>query len=95
MDLYIYYRVRCEDAEQFRARAAAMQRALMLDWPVSASLKRRPQPSDNRHTWMEIYTGVPEHFEAALAAATAETGLTGLIDGERHHEYFMDMNTCA
>jgi hypothetical protein len=95
MDLYIYYRVRCEDAEQFHERAAAMLQSLARDKGIAASLKRRPEASDGRHTWMEVYSGVPADFDATLAKALAESGLTGLIDGERHPEYFMDMNACA
>jgi hypothetical protein len=95
MDLYIYYRVRCDDAERFRARAIAIQEALARDCSIHASLKRRPQAADGRHTWMEVYLDVPGDFDAALAAALADSGLTDLIDGERHHEYFMDMSACA
>lgn len=95
MDLYIYFRVHCENAEQFHARAAAMQQALARDYGIDASLKRRPQAKDGRHTWMEVYLGVREAFEATLAVALQEYGLNELIDGERHHEYFMDMTPCA
>jgi hypothetical protein len=95
MDLYIYYRVRCEDAGRFHARASAMLQSLARDGGIVASLKRRPEAADGRHTWMEVYSGVPEDFDAMLANALADSGLIELIDGGRHPEYFMDMNTCA
>ncbi|HYD80158.1 MAG TPA: DUF4936 family protein [Paucimonas sp.] len=95
MDLYIYYRARCEDAKLLHARAGALQAALARDCGVAAALKRRPEAKDGRHTWMEIYLDVPETFEARLTAALADSGLTELIDGERHVEYFMDANACA
>jgi hypothetical protein len=95
MDLYVYYRVRCEDAERFQALAATMQQSLARKGGITASLKRRPKAADGRHTWMEVYSGVPEDFDATLANALAGSGLTELIDGERHPEYFMDMSTCA
>jgi len=95
MDLYIYYRVRCEDADRFGMRVAGMQQDLARDCGVSVSLKRRPEASDGRHTWMEIYCGVPEGFEHRLAEAVAACELKTLIDGERHLEYFMDVTACA
>ncbi len=92
MDLYVYYRVRADDAARLQPQVRAMQDALSHRHQVQASLKRRPEEKDGRQTWMETYLNVPEHFAAALAGAAAS--LT-LIDGERHIETFVDLAPCA
>src|SRR5689334_17044212 len=71
MDLYIYYRVRTEDATRFQARAAAMQQALARDHGIGGALKRRPEAKDGMHTWMEIYAAAPENIESTLANAVS------------------------
>ncbi len=95
MDLYIYYRVPGADAPVLRSRAAAMQQCLSQEYGIVTGLKRRPQEKDGLQTWMEIYQAVPEGFEAVLERAVAQAGLTTLIDGTRHIEYFLDASSCA
>jgi hypothetical protein len=95
MDLYIYYRVACEHEPLLQTRVSAMQEMLAARHRVAFALKRRPQPRDGRHTWMEVYYAVPSAFEAELAAAVADTELSALIDGERHTEHFLDIRACA
>jgi hypothetical protein len=95
MDLYIYYRVRNENAVALQVRASAMQQRLAAEHGIAGGLKRRPEEKDGRQTWMEVYQAVPEGFEAALDAAVAHGGLAELIDGPRHTEYFMDIPACA
>lgn len=95
MDLYIYYRVRSEDAHALRTQASAMQRSLSQEYGIVTALKRRPEEKDGRQIWMEIYQAVPAGFDAALARAVAHAGLAALIDGQRNTEYFMDVTSCA
>jgi hypothetical protein len=95
MDLYIYYRAACEHEAQVRTRVTDMQQNLAARHGVNGALKRRPAPQDGRHTWMEVYAGTPDGFEAVLAAAVRDAGLAELIDGERHIEFFMDIHPCA
>jgi len=95
MDLYIYYRVRCEDAQVLQARVAAMQSVLSKEHGIAVALKRRSEKKDGRQTWMEVYPAVPQGFEASLAHAVAQAKLDALIDGERHTEYFLDVFSCA
>jgi hypothetical protein len=95
MDLYIYYRVRNENAAALQVRASAMQHRLEAECGVAGSLKRRPEEKDGRQTWMEVYQAVPDGFEATLDAAVAHGGLAKLIDGPRHTEHFMDIPACA
>ena len=95
MDLYIYYRVRSGDADALRAKATAMQAALADNYGIVGTLKRRPEEKEGRQTWMEVYEGVPEGFEARLEQAVTDAGLPALIDGARHTEYFMDVSSCA
>jgi hypothetical protein len=95
VDWYIYYRVRVELAEKLQARVASMQAQLSKEFGIGGALKRRPTAQEGRHTWMEIYTRVPHHFDAILAAAAAAVDLSELIDGERHAEQFWDVTSCA
>lgn len=95
MDLYIYYRVRSENAAALQVRASAMQHRLAAECGVACGLKRRPEEKEGRQTWMEVYEAVPDGFEATLDAAVARDGLADLIDGPRHTEHFMDIPACA
>ena len=95
MDLYIYYRVRCEHAQTLQSTATAMQRAITAEHGITTALKRRPEEKDGQHTWMEVYLAVPQGFEAVIERAVAQAGLAALIDGQRHTEYFLDCSTCA
>lgn len=95
MDLYIYYRVRSENAALLQACASAMQQRLSAEFGVAGLLKRRPEEKDGRQTWMEIYQAVPAGFEEALEQAVVRDGLAPLIDGPRHTEHFVDIPTCA
>lgn len=95
MDLYIYYRVRLEDAGALQARVSAMQQRLAAECGVAGCLKRRPEEKDGRQTWMEVYLAVPDGFETSLDAAVLQSALADLIDGPRHTEHFMDIPACA
>jgi len=95
MDLYIYYRVDCAQAQALCERVTAMQSALSLRCGVAAALKRRPEPSNGQHTWMETYHNIPDDFDARLSQAVMQSELASLIDGERHREYFLDVTSCA
>ena len=92
MDLYVYYRVRHDDAARLQPQVEAMQQALSRTHHVQAALKRRPEETEGRQTWMETYLNVPAGF--ALALANAAAALTW-IDGERHVETFVDLAPCA
>lgn len=95
MDLYIYYRVRCEHAPLLQARVLSMQSSLSAECGIVTALKRRPEEKDGRHTWMEVYLAAPPGFDATLERAVAQAGLADLIEGQRHIEFFMDCSTCA
>ena len=90
-DLYVYYQVAESDAAEFQPDVIAMQASL----GVAASLARRPEIEKGRHTWMEVYRGVPEDFTARLASAVEQAGLARHIIGGRHVEYFLEVSTCA
>jgi hypothetical protein len=95
MDLYIYYRVRCEHAQLLQSKAVAMQRSIAEEYGVVTELKRRPEEKDGEHTWMEVYSAVPQGFEATIERAVTQAGLAAVIEGQRHTEYFLDCSTCA
>ncbi len=92
-DLYVYYRVRAEDALRLQPQVQQMQRTLASRFGIAAGLKRRPEEQDGRQTWMETYGDVPDDFLPALQQAAQQAALP--IDGERHHEIFVDLAPCA
>lgn len=95
MDLYVYYKVPVAQAERVMTTVKAMQDALSREQDVRGALKRRPEPSNGLHTWMEIYRALPAGFDDTLARAVEQSGLADLIVGPRHLEYFMDVFACA
>lgn len=95
MDLYIYYRARCENAQLLQARVRALQTSISEEYGIVTELKRRPEEKDGRHTWMEVYRAVPQEFAAALERSVAQARLGDVIDGPRHTEIFLDYTTCA
>jgi hypothetical protein len=95
MDLYVYYRVRTERADELRAQAGAMQKSLVRDYGIVTALKRRPEEKDGMQTWMEVYQAIPDGFAAMLERAVAQAGLAALIDGPRHTEYFLYVSACV
>lgn len=94
-DLYIYYRVHPDNAALLREQIIALQASLAASWLIAAALKRRPALQDGFQTWMEIYTGVPPDFLPALAQELEHSRATGLIEGRRHVETFVDVGLCA
>jgi hypothetical protein len=90
MDLYVYYKVRESNAAALAPRVRAMQAALAREG-FAVQLKRRPASKDGMQTWMEVYTGVDRAFEARVDDAAAHAGLSGLIDGPRRAEVFVDL----
>lgn len=91
-DIYVYYRVRAEHAEQLHPQVATMQADLSARFGVTAALKRRSDEQQWPQTWMEIYEAVPQGFLAALHEAASRAQLP--IEGERHVETFVDV-PCA
>jgi hypothetical protein len=91
MDLYVYYKVREQDAAALAPRVRAMQAALAASHGVSLQLMRRPDTRDGLQTWMEVYPGVPDGFADELERAAAQAGFDGLISGPRRAEVFVDL----
>lgn len=95
MELYVYYRAADADAPRIKKRVLAMQAKLIDQHGVQAALKRRPQEEAGMHTWMEIYTSVPDGFTSALEQAVHDANLPALIHGSRHIERFVDSASCV
>jgi hypothetical protein len=91
MDLYVYYKVREQDAAALAPRVRAMQAALAASHGVALRLMRRPETRDGLQTWMEVYPGVPDGFADELERAAAQAGFDGLISGPRRAEVFVDL----
>ena len=94
-ELFIWYRVRRERADEARAAVLALQRSLRSERPA---LQARLLARDDGETsiWMETYSlpapsagddpGIDVAIEATIAAAALP--LEELIDGPRHVEAF-------
>jgi len=94
-ELFVWYRVRRERADEARTAVLAAQRSLRGACPgLQARLLVRDEGETS--TWMETYSlpargaregsGIDDAIEAAIAAAARP--LQGLIDGARHVEAF-------
>ena len=93
VDLYVYYKVRDENAERLAPLVCSLQARVIQ--PGHARLLRRPESKDGLQTWMEVYPDVPEDFAAGLEKAVASAGLEGLVEGPRHVEVFSEIPPCA
>lgn len=85
-DLYIYYRVRSENAALLYPLVRSM-----LERLGTGQLKRKHGEQDGMQTWMEVYSSMDAGFPARLAAAEAEAGIAPYIEGARHVEEFTDI----
>lgn len=95
-DLYVYYKVRTEDAAGLAPRVRALQAAVAARLGVTGQLKCRPEARDGLQTWMEVYPGTDGAFPAALDAMADAAGLAHGIAGARHAETFVDLEPpCA
>jgi hypothetical protein len=91
IDLYVYYKVREENA----ARLEPLVRTMQARLGAAHQLKRRPEAKEGMQTWMEVYPSVDDGFAARLAGAAQAAGMDGLIEGPRRAEVFMDLTPCA
>jgi hypothetical protein len=94
-DLYIYYKVRDQHADELELHLRMMQAELGLATGVYGDIKRRTVSRDGLQTWMECYLGTGDGFAALLAAAVQDAPLAGLIEGDRHTEVFTELSPCA
>jgi hypothetical protein len=95
VDLYVYYKVRAEHAARLAPLVRSIQARLAGEHGVAVQLKRRPGEKDGMQTWMEVYPAVGDAFAVALENAASDAGLSGLIEGPRRAEIFMDLTVCA
>ena len=94
VDFYVYYKVRSEDAARLAPLVHAMARRLEQAAGVRVALKRRPEDKDGLQTWMEVYPGVTEGFDAVLARVVDDAGIQPHLAGPRRLEIFTDL-PCA
>ncbi|MCD2516681.1 DUF4936 family protein [Massilia sp. G4R7] len=94
IDLYVYYKVREEDAALLAPRVCAMQERLAC-MGATCQLKRRPESRDGLQTWMEVYPVALASFAATVEQAAIEAKLAEYIQGPRRAEVFMDLPPCA
>ena len=95
-ELFVYYRVAADRAEQAVTAALAMQAQLQHAHPqLRMRLLRRPEATAGQQTWMETYatdaSGTPDGIDLRLQAAieSAAVALQPWIAGPRHTEVFI------
>lgn len=96
-ELFIYYRVRSDQADAALSAAIAFQSGLRQAFPELRTrlLRRAEETSDGRQTWMETYATdpmqTPQGISAALEARINQNAqaLRPFIDGTRHTEAFV------
>lgn len=95
-ELFVYYRVRGEDAPVARAAVLALQARLRLKIPgLDARLLQRSGPPGEPQTWMETYAFNPRHGAGEITLQIqqeieSQAGcITDHIDGARHVEVFV------
>ena len=89
-ELFVWYRVRADRADEARAQVAAMQRSLTAEF---VHLEARLLVRSETCTWMETYAsaapgGIDARIETAIAAAARTLG--AVVDGGRHVEAFTE-----
>lgn len=87
--LYVYYRIRADDAEAARAEVAALQAHL---GSFCGRAPRHMLRCEDGAMWMEVYEDVrqPETFVDAMQNCLNELGLDILRRSERHLECFRE-----
>ncbi|MBK9573216.1 MAG: DUF4936 family protein [Rhodoferax sp.] len=90
MDRYIYYRAPADKADALRQQVLQMHGRIAAQTGVRCALKRQAQAHEGMHTWMEVYSGIPENFAEHLQELVAQTELLSFIVGIRHVDDFMD-----
>lgn len=95
MNCYIYFKASAGKEAEVLRQERLLQNLMRQENEKSPGLQRRPVEQDGMHTWMEIYHQVTSDFEQRLELAYAQTGLKQLQSGERHMEYFVDVDLCA
>lgn len=75
--LYVYYRVRADDADE------ALTAFVAARADAGVELLRRPELKDGLMTWMEVYPARWTGCEPRIAKA-----LQPWVQGERHIEHF-------
>ncbi|MFZ6742512.1 DUF4936 family protein [Undibacterium sp. JH2W] len=95
MNCYIYFKAAADKEAEVLQQEQLLQNLMHQANQQRPGLQRRPTEQDGMHTWMEVYHQVASDFEQRLELAYAQTGLQQLQSGERHMEYFMDVNLCA
>ena len=96
-ELFIYYRAKAGDAPALSAAVLAAQTQLASTRPgLQARLLRRPEPSDEQHTWMETYAfspnGSPDGIDDALQREIESllgAAVAPFLVGPRHTESFV------
>ena len=89
MALYIYYRVRPDQAQAALRGARRLLARVGERTGVTGSLMIRSDAAAQPvQTWMEVYDEVPSALCAVLDEELPASGLLAAIDGPRHSERF-------
>jgi hypothetical protein len=89
--LYVYYKVPVAEHATCAAKVRPFQAALVAQWPgLKAQLLQRPEASEGKETWMEIYQhliGLTPDMVASIEHSASAAGLPM----PRHTERFIPL----
>lgn len=95
MDCYIYFKAGTALEEKVIAAEKSLQQLVLAQLAIKGKVQRRPESTNDLHTWMEVYANVSADFAAKLEKLVQQTGLAKLQYSERRTEYFLDVDVCA
>ena len=92
--LYVYYRIPARSVAEARLAVQRAADAIGASAGHRPRMMRRPDSDpEGRQTWMEVYDPWNPAWAALVWDAHQESGLASLIEGERHEELFIDLES--
>ena len=92
--LYLYYRIPARNAAEARLAAQRAADSFEAGAGQRPRMMRRPDADhQGRQTWMEVYEGWNPAWAELVVRALRDSGLGSLIEGERHEELFIDLES--
>jgi hypothetical protein len=92
--LYVYYRIPARNVAQARLAAKRAADSIEAKAGQRPRMMRRPDADhEGRQTWMEVYEGWNPAWAELVVHALRDSGLGSLIEGDRHEELFIDMES--
>ncbi|MFZ6861079.1 DUF4936 family protein [Undibacterium sp. Ji67W] len=95
MNCYVYFKAKIEHEAAIIIEERKLNEILRQRFSYMPRLERRPDTTNDLHTWMEVYEDISDTFEQDLKLALMQTDLPNLQYSERHVEFFLNVDVCA